>query len=191
MSKPEIYVSVDIESDGPIPADNSMLSLGAAAFTADGELLSTFSANLETLPGAKQDPDTMNWWSKNKIAYDATRENIVDPKIALEKFVVWIDSLDGIPVIVGYPVFFDYLFLYWYLCHFAIKNSLSFSALDIKSYASAVMKTPYRQSTKKNMPKRWFSDEPHTHVAVQDSIEQGRLFINMMKENLNKSEGNL
>ncbi len=48
----EIYVSTDIETDGPIPGPNSMLSFGSAAFTAEGRLLSTFEANLEALPGA-------------------------------------------------------------------------------------------------------------------------------------------
>ena len=48
----EIYVSTDVETDGPIPGPHSMLSLGSAAYTADKTLVSTFSANLETLPGA-------------------------------------------------------------------------------------------------------------------------------------------
>jgi hypothetical protein len=47
----EIYVSTDIEADGPIPGPHSMLSLGSAAYTGEKQLLSTFSANLETLPG--------------------------------------------------------------------------------------------------------------------------------------------
>ena len=40
------------EADGPIPGPHSMPSIGAAAYTADKVLVSTFSANLETLPGA-------------------------------------------------------------------------------------------------------------------------------------------
>ena len=187
MSKPEIYVSVDVETNGPIPADFSMLSLGAAAFTSDGELLSTFSANLETLPEAKQDPDTMNWWAQNQIAYDATRQNMQDPKIAMTQFVEWVNQLPGKPVCVCYPSGFDWTFLYWYIIHFGLKSPFSFSSLDIKSYVAGMLGYEYRQSTKKNMPKRWFSDEPHTHVAVQDSIEQGRLFIAMLKENQNYS----
>jgi len=47
----------------------------------------------------------------------------------------------------------------------------------------AVMKTDYRGSTKKNMPKRWFSKDKHNHVALTDSIEQGKLFMAMLKEN--------
>lgn len=37
----------------------------------------------------------------------------------------------------------------------------------------AVLKTNYRESTKRNMPKRWFDDLPHTHIALSDAIEQG------------------
>ncbi len=59
----EIYVSTDVETDGPIPGPHSMLSLGSAAYSADGKLLSTFTANLETLPGAEGHPETMAWWA--------------------------------------------------------------------------------------------------------------------------------
>ena len=55
----EIYISTDVETDGPIPGPHSMLSIGAAAYTADKQLLSTFSANLETLPGVAGHADTM------------------------------------------------------------------------------------------------------------------------------------
>ena len=42
----EIYISTDIETDGPIPGVNSMLSFASAAFLADKTLIGTFSANL-------------------------------------------------------------------------------------------------------------------------------------------------
>ncbi|HET9210666.1 MAG TPA: exonuclease, partial [Thermoanaerobaculia bacterium] len=29
---------------------------------------------------------------------------------------------------------------------------------------------------------RWFSGDRHTHVALDDAIEQGRLFCNMLAE---------
>lgn len=59
---PEIYVSTDIESDGPIPGPHPMLSFGSAAFRADKSLVSTFRAILHLLPDAKGDPKTMEWW---------------------------------------------------------------------------------------------------------------------------------
>ena len=42
----EIYISTDVETDGPIPGPHSMLSLGSAAYTADKRLLSTFTPTL-------------------------------------------------------------------------------------------------------------------------------------------------
>jgi hypothetical protein len=42
MSSKEIYVSTDVEADGPIPGPNSMLSFGSAAYTGGKELIGTF-----------------------------------------------------------------------------------------------------------------------------------------------------
>jgi hypothetical protein len=52
----EIYVSTDVETDGPIPGPHSMLSFGSAAYLADKTLVGTFTANLEMLPGASGHP---------------------------------------------------------------------------------------------------------------------------------------
>ena len=38
----------------------------------------------------------------------------------------------------------------------------------------------YRESVKKNMPRKWFDDLPHTHVALDDAKGQGALFCNML-----------
>ena len=75
MSAIEIYVSTDIEVDGPIPGPHSMLSIGSAAFAAEGTLLATFSANLHALPGASGHPDTMNWWAGQPEAWAACRRD--------------------------------------------------------------------------------------------------------------------
>jgi len=183
MKDNSVYVSLDIETNGPIPGDNSMLSFGAAAFTPEGKMIATFYSNLEELSDSRPDPDTMAWWATNKEAYEATRMAPRAPQVAIKDFIDWVNTLGGKPVIVGYPIFFDYLFVYWYIVHFGYKSPFSFSALDIKSYASSMLKLPYRETTKKNMPKRWFSDKPHTHNGLDDAIEQGELFCNMLKEN--------
>ena len=183
----EVYISVDVETDGKLPPMNSMLSLGAAAFTPDGTMTSTFFVNLDLLPSAAPDPDTMAWWSTNQAAYDATRINAVDPKIGIGQFVDWVKEQPGKPVCVAYPLPFDWSWLYWYIVNFGYESPFGFSnCLDIKSYACAMLKTDFRKTTKKNMPKHWFPKEKHTHVAIEDAIEQGKLFINMLKENLSK-----
>lgn len=179
----EIYISTDVETDGPIPGPHSMLSFGSAAYTADKQLLATFSANLHILPGASADPKTAAWWETQPEAWQACRQNPEDPALAMPRYVAWIKSLPGRPVFVAYPAGFDFLFVYWYLMRFAGESPFSHSALDMKSFAMALLKTDYRASTKRNMPKRWFDKFPHIHVALDDAIEQGALFCNMLREN--------
>jgi DNA polymerase III alpha subunit (gram-positive type) len=178
----EIYISTDIEADGPIPGPHSMLSIGAAAYTAEKVLVSTFSANLETLPGSQPHPKTAAWWATQPEAWAACRKDQEAPERAMTRLVTWIRTLEGRPVFVAYPAGFDFLFVYWYLMKFVGESPFSHSALDIKSFAMAVLKTNYRESTKRNMPKGWFDDLPHTHIALSDAIEQGALFCNMLKE---------
>jgi hypothetical protein len=76
------------------------------------------------------------------------------------------------------------MFVCWYLNKFTGENPFSHSALDIKSYAMAMLKKNYRDSVKPAMPRRWFDDLPHTHKALDDAIGQGALFCNMLAENV-------
>jgi DNA polymerase III alpha subunit (gram-positive type) len=181
--KKEIYVSTDIEADGKIPGPNSMLSLGSVALTEDGEVLGTFSANLIKLEGAVGDPDTLEWWKGQPKAWAQVMLNREAPEVAMKRYHAWLSALPGSPVFVGYPASYDFLFTYWYLIKFTGSSPFSFSALDIKTLAMAAMKKPYRKSTKQNMPNRWFDKTTnHTHVALDDAMEQGKLFINIWKE---------
>ncbi len=182
MTKIEIYVSTDIEADGPIPGPYSMLSFASAAYSADKQLISTFSVNLVTLTNARAHPDTQAWWDKNPEAWAACRNNLQQPVKAMEDYVNWLKLLPGKPVFVGYPAAYDFMFVYWYLIKFAGESPFSHSALDIKSYAMAVLKKTFGETAKNKMPKDWFDDFPHTHVALDDAIEQGALFCNILKE---------
>lgn len=181
---PEIYVSTDLESDGPIPGPNSMLSFGSAAFTADKKLVGTFGANLELLEGAEGEAKTMEWWRSQPEAWEACRKDLQPPADVMPKYVRWVKSLPGKPVFVAYPAGYDFTFMYWYMIRFAGESPFSHSALDIKTFAMALLKKGYRESTKRNMPSRWFDKSPHTHVAIDDAIEQGKLFCNMLAENI-------
>jgi hypothetical protein len=178
----EIYVSTDVESDGPIPGPYSMLSFASAAYSSDKRLVSTFTANLETLPGATADPSTMEFWGAHREAWERCRVDPQPPERAMADYLKWLEALPGKPVFVAYPAGYDFLFVYWYLIRFAGRSPFSHSALDIKTYAMAMLKRPYRDCVKRAMPRRWFDPHPHTHVALDDAIEQGALFCNMLAE---------
>lgn len=178
----EIYVSIDIEADGPIPGPHSMLSFGAAAFTEDKKLVSTFEANLELLEGAAPNPSTAEWWKTQPEAWAKCRENLQKPEEAMPKFVAWVKALPGRATCVAYPAGFDFMFVYWYLIRFAKESPFSFSCFDIKSYATALVGLPFRDVSKRTMPQHWFEKVPHTHVALDDAKEQGLICMNMIAD---------
>src|SRR4029450_11984600 len=95
--KPEIYVSTDVETDGPIPGPHSMLSFASAAYSPDKTLIGTFAANLETLPGASGHPDTMAWWSTQPEAWEACRQDPQPPEAAMRAYLAWLKGLPGRP----------------------------------------------------------------------------------------------
>ncbi|HEY6187485.1 MAG TPA: 3'-5' exoribonuclease [Pyrinomonadaceae bacterium] len=179
----EIFVSTDVETDGPIPGPYSMLSLGSAAFLADKTLVSTFYANLERLPGAGQHPETMKWWKTQPRAWEAAQQNPQPPETVMQQYVAWLNALPGQPVFVAYPVAFDYMFVQWYLIKFTGESPFSYVALDIKTFAWALLQTDFRETTKSIMPARWFDEQPELmHHALEDALDQGKLFCNMLAE---------
>ena len=166
-----VFVSIDVETDGPIPGPHSMLQLGAVAFTfASGDTpIGSFSANLRTLCAAQPDPRTMAWWFKDPVnarVYAATRVDTQRPRVALGRFAAWVASLPGTPVCVAYPAGFDFMFLQWYLIRFRGESPFARPCLDVRSYASALLDLP---------------PPAHTHVATDDAREQGMLFMRMLR----------
>ncbi|CAG4907318.1 3'-5' exonuclease family protein [Paraburkholderia gardini] len=178
----EIYVSTDVEADGPIPGPHSMLSFASAAYTADKKLIATFSANLALLEGAAPHPVQAAWWQTQPDAWAACRKDLQQPDSALNAYVEWVEALPGKPVFVAMPAGFDFTFMFWYMMRFTGRCPFSWSALDIKTLAFAMTGLPYRKCIKPRFPKHWFDDHPHTHVALDDAIEQGALFCNMLAE---------
>lgn len=183
----EIYFSVDVEADGPIPGPNSMLSHGCAAFLGTGKLVSTFTENLYPLSGATTDPDTMAWWGQPEqaAAWEACHLNPQDPGASMGRFVEWVTLTatqhGGPPVCVAYPAGFDFTYLYWYIRRFGYESPFSYTAIDVKTYAMAVLGTDYSDTNKGSMPKSWLPRKRHTHVALDDAIEQGELFVNILQ----------
>jgi hypothetical protein len=183
-NEPEIYVSTDIEADGPIPGMNSMLSFASAAYGPDRALLGTFTANLETLPGAAADARTMAWWQQFPDAWAACRRDARAPEAAMRDYLTWLQTLPGRPIFVGWPATWDFMWIYWYLVRHTGERPFRENALDMRSYAMGMRKSDFRHTSRSYLPKRWFDTGlPHTHVALDDALEQGAVFCNMLAEN--------
>ena len=182
----EIYVSLDIETDGPAPGLNSMLSLGAAAFSAGSILeFDTWYSTLTPLPEAHPDPKTWAWWQTQPEALKEVQANRVDPDEAIKKFVFWCENLPGKPVAVGWPIAFDFAFVNYYCHRFAEKNPLGFGGCDIRSFANGITLHSSYYGLKERDLKRVAGNVNveglRPHVAVDDAIEQGRLFMHLRR----------
>ena len=53
--------------------------------------------------------------------------------------------------------------------------------IDLKTLAMQLIGGGYANAAKRNMPANWFSGQRHSHIAVQDAIEQGGLFVNIVE----------
>lgn len=185
--KPELILSTDIEADGYIPGRNSMLSMGVAAFTIEKECIGKFYRNFETLPNAKTDISTDKFWERNPKAYAACRTTPVDPKIGMQDFSNWMYKWSGEYdlIFASWPVTYDFMWVYWYYCNFLDRQPpFSHSGWDGKTCAAELCKFKYHSFGKSALPKYWFDKGlPHTHIADDDALAAGCLFVNMLRQN--------
>ena len=195
MPKQELILSIDIEANGPSPITNSMLSFAVAAFTLDKHLIGTFSRNLEERPGTSPDPGTVVWWNRsheNREAYAATRKDLVSPEQSVVDLRTWANEFKEFHRLAAaaYPASYDAMWVQSYVCAFLkdekgdIDNLLGISWLDLKSYVNGAFfpESEFRSVSKKMMPREWFDELPHTHVAEDDAIEQGCTIINVIRK---------
>jgi DNA polymerase III epsilon subunit-like protein len=171
-NKREIFVSVDVETAGPIPGEFSLLSVGACLVSDPGI---TFSCMLKPI-NERADPDAM------KVAgftLDDLRLRGVEPKEAMIRFSEWLDSAvcrDGKVVFVGFNAPFDWSFINYYFHRFVGRNPFGFTALDIKALymgATGCMWTDTRSSEIAEHLKPTLSGD---HDALHDALYQAELF---------------
>lgn len=186
MKQHPIYISVDIEADGPVPGLNSMLSIGAAAMVLGNRTpIATFEINLQPLPEANPDPETMEWWAKqNEAVWAHVTKDPVDPAQGMQAFANWTRSLGGIPILATFPSW-DFCWIYTYFVRFLGRkgNPFGISSLDLKSMAFGMHPDieNFKDVTKSKLDRSLFDGcPPHTHKALDDAIGQGVWLVNML-----------
>lgn len=183
----EVFVSGDVETNGPIPGPHSMWSVGLVAFTLRNGIFHEWEANLLDLPGSADHPKTMEeFWAKEPVAFAACRKDPQLPAEAMQSMKGWCEKIspNKLPVFAAYPAGFDFTFIYWYSVYFLGECPFGFQAFDMKTYMAASRRVPFRHATKRHMPKRWFEGNKHPHIALDDAREQAVLCLAMMREHL-------
>jgi DNA polymerase III alpha subunit (gram-positive type) len=188
LNKDQIYIVVDIEGDGPVPGQFSMLSLGAVATTKDNEI-SSFYRRLQPLESASQDPRTMEWWKFHPEAWKEVTTDMQSPEQAMKEFKDWIISLEKQPVFVAQPTGYDYAYVSWYLWEFTNSNPFTdqdgaSQTLDLASYISGKFNLEINKSTRRQLPD-WMKEGMPEYV--HNAVEDARGFSFILRNILNKT----
>lgn len=181
----QIYVVVDIETDGPVPGLYSMLSIGAVAST-PAEEVASFYRKLLPLEGAGQDADTAEWWKSQPEAWREVTSGAMPPATVMNEFCEWVGALKSLPVFVAHPVGFDYTFVSWYLHKFAKDPFSDYSGvariLDLPSFAAGKLNVPLSKSSRPQLPQPFKAGMPrHSHKAIDDARGYSVILRNILK----------
>src|SRR5436309_1957429 len=135
----EVYISVDIEADGPIPGDYSMLSIGACVVS---NLSLTFYREIQPC-SLKYDPEAV------KVTGDLREKcikDVVHSHYYMQYFDTWVQQLraGSKAVFVGFKATFDWMFVHWYFVHYLGRSPFGIAGLDIKAFYAGRFGTAWR-----------------------------------------------
>ncbi|ARJ68791.1 exonuclease [Paracoccus contaminans] len=185
----DVYFSADVETDGSVPGPYSMLSFSMVlAGTFDGQRF-TRPHSYDEYFYAELAPISTNFQPEALAVNGLDRSRLIltgtSPPDAMNAAYDWVmrTSLGGTPILVAYPVAFDWTWLYWYFSVFSAKGSpFGYSnCYDIKTAFAAKGGSQVSLSGRSKMPPRLQSKKPHTHNAVDDAIEQAEIFANVFE----------
>jgi hypothetical protein len=173
----------DIEADGPIPGKHSMLAFGlAVAATFDGTTFkpreptaATFYRELKPI----SDDFDATALRVSGLNRDLLAREGVDPAVAMHAAAQWLrtQAAGARPVMVGYPVVFDWMFIHWYFVRLLGESPFGFSgALDMKTMYQQKARVTLDRAGRSDLPLELASQRRHTHNALDDAVEQADIF---------------
>ncbi len=178
----ECFISVDVETSGPIPGAFSLLSLGACIVRsglnhADDASSRTFYCTLKPLEGAGRDPAAL---AVTGFSLEDLIRTGRSPEEAMISFEEWVltASRGATPIFVGLNAAFDWSFINYYFHQFLGRNPFGFSALDIKSLYMGSTGSAWA-NTKSSLMAATLGI-PHgkmSHHALDDAQAQAELFV--------------
>jgi hypothetical protein len=185
----DVYFSVDVETDGPIPGPFSMLSMAmvyagrfdGTRFQRADNLDCAFYRELRPISNDFQ-PEALEI---NRLDRDRLVREGIPPEVAMADAARWVRDVaaDGEPVLVAYPLSFDWSWLYWYFVRF-VREGSPFShsrAFDIKTAFAVKAGIPVAEAGRSNLAPELRGSAPHTHHALDDAREQAEIFANLFE----------
>lgn len=163
------YIVVDIESDGQIPGDYSMICFGAVIV--NEKLDKTFYGKLKPI-SEKFDPAALaisGFDRETTLGFD-------DPKTVMLNFEEWIkENSKGRPIFISDNNGFDWMFICWYFHHFLGRNPFGYSSRRIGDLYCGLVNDTFSQW--KHLRKT-----AHTHNPVDDAMGNAEVLLYMKNE---------
>ncbi len=163
------YIMVDIESDGPIPGDYSMIALGAVLV--DDTLETHFYGRLKPI-SERFIPEALavsGFSREESLEFD-------EPQKVMEDFASWLKAhSSGRPIFISDNNGFDWMFVCWYFHHFTGANPFGYSSQNLGSLYKGMVK-----DTRKNF--KHLRKTRHTHHPVDDAKGNAEALLNMKNE---------
>lgn len=163
------YIMVDVESDGPIPGDYSMVCFGA--IVVEPALDRTFYGRLK--------PISEKWLPEALQVCGLTREETLqfdDPQTVMRQFADWIAEVAGRhPMFISDNNGFDWQFVNWYFHHFLGENPFGYSSTNLGSLYKGVVRDTFVNF--KHLRKT-----AHTHHPLDDARGNAEALLRMKEE---------
>lgn len=165
------YIMVDIESDGPIPGDFSMICFGA--IVVEPSLSKTFYGKLR--------PISEKWIPEALAISGFSREEAIrfnDPYQVMLEFAHWLQENNrGRLMFISDNNGFDWQFINWYFHHFTGENPFGISSTNLGSLYKGLVKDTFQNF--KHLRKTI-----HTHHPVDDAKGNAEALLEMQKMGL-------
>jgi hypothetical protein len=165
------YVMVDVEADGPIPGDYSMVCFGAVLV--EEPLQATFYGRLR--------PISDRWIPTSLAVSGFNRDETLefdDPKAVMENFARWvIEKTKGRAFFISDNNGFDWQFINWYFWHFTGENPFGHSSTNLGSLYKGMVKDTFQNF--KHLRKT-----AHTHKPVDDAMGNAEALLEMKRMGL-------
>jgi hypothetical protein len=162
---------VDVESDGPIPGDYSMICFGAVIV--EPELKRTFYGKLKPISD-RFVPEALavsGFSREETLSFD-------DPRTVMESFNEWLkENSRGRLLFISDNNGFDFQFINWYFHHFVGGNPFGHSSTNLGSLYKGM-----KMDTWVNF--KHLRKTKHTHHPVDDALGNAEALLAMKEMGL-------
>jgi hypothetical protein len=159
---------VDVEADGPIPGDYSMVCFGAVDVSDPSR---TFYGKLQPISGV---------WIPNALKVSGfSREETLkfpDPWETMNEFEKWLLEKKN-PMFIADNNGFDYMFICWYFWHFLGRNPFGHSSTNLGSLYKGLVKSVFKNF-------KYLRKTKHDHNPVNDAMGNVEAFHKMVEMGL-------